>query len=148
MTPESSRHSTACNKVMLVLQRAFIEGAFVSVGHPIALDDFSEPEPDVAVIRGIPDDHIDQHPSKALLVVEVSLSSLLFDRGQKLAAYARNGISEYWVLDLVAEKLEVYRGPTGTRYASKTVLGHGNTICPVHAAEAIVAVSDLLPKST
>ncbi len=147
MTTEGSRHAVACTKIMYVLQRAFTEGSFVSVGHPLALDDVSEPEPDIAVVRGTPDDHVDQHPSAALLVVEVSFSSLAFDRGRKLAAYARNGIGEYWVVDLAAERIEVYREPVGARYASMTVMEHEDTISPLHAPGATVAVSDLLPKS-
>jgi|APSaa5957512622_1039677.scaffolds.fasta_scaffold38870_2 Uma2 family endonuclease len=144
MTPQGSAHSAVCGKVMYALQKAFGEAFFVRVQFPIALDDVSEPEPDVAVVRGAPDDHFDGHPTEALLLVEVSLSSLSFDRGRKLAAYARNGIPEYWVVDLNTEKLEVYREPKGTLYLSATVLNRGDTITPLHAPDAKVRVADLL----
>ncbi len=145
MTPQGSAHSAVCGKVMYALQKAFGEAFFVRVQFPIALDDVSEPEPDVAVVRGTPDDHFDEHPSEALLVVEVSASSLSFDRGRKLAAYARNGIPEYWLVDINAIKLEVYRGPKGTQYASVSVLERGDVLSPLHAPHTAVAVSDLLP---
>ncbi len=82
MTPESGLHAAVCDKTMVALQRVFGETALVRPGHPMALDDVSEPEPDLAVVQGTPDDQFAGHPSEALLVVEVSLSSLAYDRGR------------------------------------------------------------------
>ena len=145
MTPQGSRHSAACDKVLFALQRVFTLGCFVRPGHPMALDGVSEPEPDFAVVGGVPGDHVEDHPSEALLVVEVSLSSLPYDRGRKLVAYARNGVAEYWIVDLTADKLEVYREPEGERYASVRGLAPGDTIAPLHAPDPPIAVNDLLP---
>ena len=146
MTPEGSRHAVACNKVMHALQHAFMEGSFVSVGHLLALDNVSAPEPDIAVVPGTPDDHVEQHPSEALLVVGVSFSSLAFDRGRKLAAYARNGIPEYWLVDLIGQKLKVYCEPSGAQFMSTSILARGDTISPLHAPHSSIDVEDLLPK--
>ena len=146
MTPQGSRHSGVCGMVMYALQKSFGEEYFVRVQFPIALDDVSEPEPDVAVVRGGPREHLAQHPSEALLVVEVSESSLSFDRGRKLVAYARNGIPEYWLVDLIAQKMEVYREPSGTQFTSMSILARGDMISPLHAPDSSIDVADLMPE--
>ncbi len=145
MTPESGLHAAMCDKAMVVLQRVFGETALVRPGHPIALDGVSEPQPDLAVVRGTPNDQFAGHPSEALLVVEVSISSLAYDRGRKLRAYARNGVPEYWIIDPNGDVLEVYRQPEGERFASKSVLRRGDSLTPIHVPEATLNVSDLLP---
>ncbi len=96
MPPQKSRHATAVTLVAEALRTIFGPGATVRVQLPFCLDDRSEPEPDVAVVPGNPRDYRDAHPSRALLVCEVSDTTLAYDRGRKLAAYARAGIPEYW----------------------------------------------------
>src|SRR5438105_7546127 len=87
--PQSSAHYTAIRLVERVLTRAFGEGWDVRTQAPIALDDISEPEPDVAVVRGTPRDYSTSHPAHPQLVVEVAASSLDFDREHKASLYAR-----------------------------------------------------------
>lgn len=145
MTPQGSRHSGVCSLVMEVLQAAFGSGYFVRVQFPLAIDEVSVPEPDVAVVRGSPRDHLSEQPQSALLVVEVSDSSLAYDRGLKLSVYARNDTPEYWLIDLTENSLEVYREPAGSTFASKQILRHGDTIVPLHAPDATIAVADMLP---
>ena len=114
MTPQDSRHSTAYELTGAAMRSAFPQ-AYVRHQIPFALDEDSEPEPDLAVVRGSIRDYADGHPSEALLIVEVSDSSLRHDSVRKLAAYARNGIPEYWILDLQRLQLEVYRERTAPR---------------------------------
>jgi Uma2 family endonuclease len=85
---------------------------------PLRLDDFSEPEPDFVVAKPRSDHYLRSHPvpSEALLVIEVSQSSLRFDRKRKLRLYARHGIPEYWIVDVVKPALHVFHGPQGERY--------------------------------
>lgn len=78
---------------------------------PLNLTPVSQPEPDIAVVKGSARDYAVAHPTTALLVVEVAESTLAFDRGEKASLYAGAGISEYWVLNLVARRLEVSRDP-------------------------------------
>ena len=144
MTPQHSPHATAYALTGDALRLAFPD-AYVRYQLPFALDDVSEPEPDLAVVSGAVRDYTDRHPTEALLIVEVSDSSLRYDRTRKLAAYARNGVPEYWILDLQASCLEVYREPSGTSYASTSVLVAGDTVTPQHAPDAEIAVADLLP---
>ena len=92
--------------------------ATVREQHPLRLDDFSEPEPDLALVHRRSDDYMSSHPTPpdVLLVVEVSQSSLRFDRKRKLPLYARHGIPEYWIVDVVKPLLHVFHTPQGGRY--------------------------------
>jgi Uma2 family endonuclease len=118
---------------------------------PVALDDLSEPEPDVVVVRGRLRD-FREHPSSPVLIVEVADSSLRLDRVRKGALYARAGIADYWVLNLVDEVLEVYRDPVrepsrgdGWKYSTVRLLERDATISPPAAPRARIRVASLLP---
>ena len=105
----------------------------------------SEPEPDIAVLAGPASAHR-QHPTTAMLLIEVSESSLPFDRSEKLPLYSRAGISDFWIVNLQNRQLEVYRNPQsdGT-YAPPTILTPGQSVSPLAMPTASVAVADLLP---
>src|SRR5206468_9545262 len=109
--PEGGRHAVIVGRVRRALEAAFGQGCYVREDKPFALDDMSEPEPDVVVVRGPDSRYIDQHPSKQLLIVEVAESSLNRDRTFKARLYARAGVADYWIVNLVDEVLEVYRRP-------------------------------------
>ena len=150
--PQPPSHFTAVRLVERALGRAFGTGWEVRPQGPIALDETSEPEPDVAVVRGEPRDHAHQHPSAPVLVVEVAVTSLAFDRGEKASLYARAGRPEYWIVNLVDRVLEVRRDPVpshtaayGWIYATVTTLPAGATVFPLAAPGAGIAVADLLP---
>lgn len=150
--PQGSAHYTAIGLVEDALRAAFGPGWLVRTQGPIALDDDSEPEPDIAVIRGTRRDYSREHPSGPALVVEVAESSLAFDREYKGSLYARAGIADYWIVNLVARVLEVYRQPLedpatrfGWRYAPAEVLPPGSSVSPLAAPAARIPVSDLLP---
>src|SRR5262245_66451967 len=104
--PQQSPHRTAVLLVAKALERAFGEGWFVQVQSPIILDDRSEPEPDVCVVRGSPRDYVDSHPRRPALVVEVAQSGLAIARGRKAVAYARARLADYWIRNLVDRVLE------------------------------------------
>jgi Uma2 family endonuclease len=149
--PQHSRHRTAIVLVAKALERAFGDGWFVQTQSPIILDDRSEPEPDVCVVRGSPRDHVDAHPRRPALVVEVAQSGLTIARGRKAHAYARARIADYWIVNLVDRVLEVYReparpGPARRRwgYASVATLDAGATVTALDAP-AVIRVADLLP---
>ena len=122
--PQGSAHYTAIGLVEDALRAALGRGWLVRSQGPIALTDDSEPEPDVAAIRGGRRDFRDEHPSRPALVVEVAESSLALDREHKGSLYAHAGVADYWILNLVDRVLEVYREPRedaaarfGRRYA-------------------------------
>jgi Uma2 family endonuclease len=150
--PQSSAHMTAVRLAEEALRAAFGAGWDVRAQGPIALDPRSEPEPDVSVVRGSPRDYRDAHPTSPVLVVEVALASLRLDRTRKCRAFARAGVPEYWIVNLVDRVLEVHREPgrldeaRGRRgYRSVRTLGPEAAVSPLGAPAARVAVADLLP---
>lgn len=153
MTPQNSPHVAGIGLSEEALRKAFGAGYVVRVQAPLALGDDSEPEPELAVVRGSIRDYIAMHPSTAALVVEVSDSTLIADRGFKKGLYARAGIQEYWVLNVRDRLLEVYREPRpepgtpfGHGYAQATKLGGQEDVCPLAApTPARIRVADLLP---
>src|SRR5678815_4691354 len=92
--PQGAAHYTAIVKTARALEAAFGPGWHVRTQGPIGLDDDSEPEPDVAVVSGVPDDYSRAHPSRPVLTVEVADSSLAADRERKGGLYARAGLPE------------------------------------------------------
>lgn len=134
------------------LRSAFGHGFLVRPQSPLTLGSASEPEPDLAVVQGGIRDYITGHPTTALLVVEVSDSSLAYDRKEKASLYAQASIADYWIVNVVNGQLEVYRGPApdasqafGFGYSSQTILHRGDVIAPLAAPTATVAVADMLP---
>jgi Uma2 family endonuclease len=147
--PQGSRHAAACLRIRIALDRAFGRGYHVRPQFPIALDDVSEPEPDIAVVRGRIEDYLDTHPTSPVLIVEVADSSLAQDRHRKARLYARAGVADYWIVNLRAGVLEVYRDPERTaagrwRYATVRVLEPGAVVSPLAAPRARLRVADLL----
>jgi Uma2 family endonuclease len=145
MSPQKSRHATAVTLVGEFMKVVFKQNATVRLQLPFLLDDNSEPEPDVAVVPGNPRDYRDAHPSRALLIVEVSDTTLAYDSGRKLAAYARAGIPEYWIVDLTGETLEVYRDPIKGTYAEQLSLQADQRAQPLAAGHVTLTVKDMLP---
>lgn len=150
--PQGSPHATAIQLTAEALRVAFGPGWSVRVQLPLALDDLSEPEPDVAVVPGAPRDYREAHPSRPVLVVEVAGASLGLDRTVKAGLYARAGVPDYWIVNLVERVLEVRREPAtsksyplGWDYRLITVLGPTNAISPLAAPTAKISVADLLP---
>jgi Uma2 family endonuclease len=150
--PQASLHRTSILLVAKALERAFGEGWFVQTQSPIVLDDRSEPEPDVCVVRGSPRDYVEAHPRRPVLVVEVAQSGLRLARDRKAVIYARARITDYWIVNLVDRVLEVHREPArpgparrAWGYAAIEALGADASITPFAAPEAVIRVADLLP---
>jgi Uma2 family endonuclease len=141
-------HAVALGQAADVLALTFGPGHHVRTQLPLTLSDWSEPEPDVGVVPGIRSDFLSEHPkaTHSLLVVEVSDTTLRFDRSRKRRAYARSGVQEYWIVNLVHRQLEVFRDPVGLRYRSITAYGAQETLAPLAVPHASVRVSDLLPR--
>ena len=150
--PQGSYHATAIGAVDDALRAALPQGWVVRAQMPVALDDESEPEPDVAVVPGERADYRADHPARPALVVEVAESSLAFDREDKSSLYARGGVHDYWIVNLVERVLEVYRdpgpdptAPYGWRYRAVERLGPAAVVSPLALPSMRLAVSDLLP---
>jgi Uma2 family endonuclease len=111
---------------------------------PLILGQYTDPEPDFAVIEGTARGSFG-HPSTADLVVEVADSSFDFDTNEKRLLYAKAGIREYWVVDINGRQLLVYRAPNAGDYAMQQAFGPADTVSPLAAPAATVRVADLLP---
>ena len=149
--PQGAPHYTSIQKTARALGRVFGPSWNVRTQGPMGLDEESEPEPDVAVVPGEPEDYGSAHPSRADLVVEVAESSLAFDRDHKGSVYARAGIPDYWIVNLVDRVLEVYRQPApdvaapfGARYTRREVLDPSRQVSPLVAPHARIRVRDLI----
>ena len=150
--PQGDAHFTGIRLAEDALREAFGPGWEVRAQGPIALDDESEPEPDVAVVPGTPRDYRAGHPTHAVLVVEVAEWSLRRDREDKGGLYARAGIADYWIVNLIDRVLEVYRepgpdpaAPFGWRYHSVTTIGSDGSVAPLAGPANSIPVADLLP---
>jgi Uma2 family endonuclease len=152
VSPQKSPHATAVLLAAGELTAKLPAGYHVRQQLPLALSPDSEPEPDVAVVGGAVRDFARGHPSRAVLVVEVSDRTLTFDRSTKAGLYAEAGIDEYWIVDLRNRRLEVRRDPTagapvhgGACYRTVLVYRPGETVSPSSFPEIAIAITDLLP---
>jgi len=148
---QTPQHFAAAEATADALGAAFGIGSDVRRRGPLTLGNDTEPEPDVAVVAGSFQDYADHHPAppEMLLLVEVSDATLAKDRGEKAEAYARAGIVDYWIVNLVNRQLEVHRDPgplpTGHGYKLRRVLLEGESTAPLLAPDRPVNVTDLLP---
>ena len=129
MAPIGSEHIASTNALNRLLVLAVGDRGIVSVGNPVRLNRYSEPQPDFAVLK--PRDDYRKtlpRPEDTMLAVEVSNTSLEFDRKVKLALYARGGIPEVWIVNLAAEEVEVHRSPAADNYTSVTRAGRSDDL--------------------
>ena len=145
MSPQKGPHASAVHRGLRSLQSVFLD-CHIRVQAPLALSVDSEPEPDLAVVPGKLEDYDQNHPTTALLVVEVADSSLAHDKNRKIPLYARCGIPEAWLLNVPAKTLEVHREPQEGRYRSHQILRIGDIVSPLDRPEARIAVTDLFPR--
>jgi Uma2 family endonuclease len=150
--PQYSPHATSIRLVQTTLAATFGPGWDVRPQMPVALDDESEPEPDVCVVPGSARDYRDAHPARPALIVEVAQSRLGFDRERKGGLYARAGVTDYWIVNIPDQCLEIYREPVpdtgasfGWRYGRTVVLRPDERATPLAAPNAQITVADLLP---
>jgi len=150
--PQGSRHAAAIRRVLAALRGVLGDAWQIDSQLPIALDADSEPEPDVAVVPCDAGAYRDAHPSRAVLIVEVAEASYRVDHEYKASLYARAGIADYWIIDLVRNALEVHRdpemsaeAPCGWRYRSVVTLHPPATVAPLLMPGASIPVADLLP---
>ncbi|WP_414754397.1 Uma2 family endonuclease [Anabaena sp. CCY 9910] len=147
MIAKGTAHRSAVGRTDYLLKNILGERAWVSIQDPIKLNDRSEPEPDIAVVKIDPLDYADHHPtpSEVYLIIEVADSSLKLDCVTKSQAYSQAGITDYWVLDVINRQLQVFRQPTPQGYESKVVLAEDATIAPLEFPDLQIAVLDMLP---
>ncbi|MBE9094996.1 Uma2 family endonuclease [Tychonema sp. LEGE 07203] len=147
MSAKGTAHTSATRRTSTLLRELLENLAAVYTQDPIALDDSSQPEPDIAVVVIDPLDYATHHPtpSEVYLIIEVADSSLAYDREIKAKIYARSGIADYWILNVNERQLHVFREPTEDGYQSEIVLGESASISPLQFPAFNIAIQQILP---
>ncbi|NEO32100.1 MAG: Uma2 family endonuclease [Symploca sp. SIO3C6] len=149
MAAKGTFHSAAITRINRLLEARLRGRVLLRFQDPVRLSDDSEPEPDVAVVQPDPLDYEDHHPTpeEIYLLIEVSDRTLKRDRELKAPAYGHSGIREYWIVDINARQLYVFREPGAEGYAHQVVLAESDLIAPVAFPDCLVSVEDLLKRS-
>jgi Uma2 family endonuclease len=142
MSPQDPRHAAVIQRLDAALGPLAHGRAALRVQLPFAASPDSLPEPDVALVP--PGDYDDAHPDRALLIIEVANASLRKDRLLKAELYARAGVPEYWIVNLVDRRVEVHTGPGDGAYAQITFASPGDALTIAELGGAAIAVGDFL----
>ena len=146
MSPIGNRHLGCVNRANRLFVTSFMGRAVVSCQHPVQLSNYTEPEPDIALLRFRTDDYTGKKPmpEDAVLILEVSDTTLGFDRKVKLPRYALAGIPEVWIENLNDDELLVYRDPDGSVYRTTHILHRGDIVSVTAFPDVVFKVDDLL----
>lgn len=145
MTPIGIAHARCVTNLNNLLIRAFGDRAMLSPQNPVHLSDVSMPQPDLVVIPTDAWDHMPGHitPADIALLIEVSDSTLAFDRRRKLPLYARAGVGEVWIVDVKSQTVEAYRRPAGEGYETTERRSAGETLDVAVLPGSSIAVDDM-----
>ena len=140
-----SRHAACVDRLTRLFVQQLGDRAVVRIQNPIQLDDYSEPEPDISLLRPKEDFYAEAHPmpEDVQLVIEVADTTLGRDRIVKIPLYARAGIQEIWIVDLVARRIELFRRPSKDNYGKFRVVDDG-ALSPVAFPELELSIGELL----
>lgn len=146
MAPIGSNHAGHLKRVTNQFYSLLFGQVIISVQDPVQLSAYSEPEPDLMLLKPHTDFYSSRHPNAddVLLLIEVSDSTLAFDQNQKLQLYARHNIPEYWIVNLIDSCLEVYRQPHSENYEQKVTLRTGDNITLSQLPDISISVSTIL----
>ncbi len=146
MAPIGSRHAACVNRLNGILSERLGGQAIVSVQNPIRLDEQSEPQPDLTLLRPRDDFYSVSHPESGdvLLVVEVADISEDYDRDMKVPLYARSAIPETWLVDLAGGSIEVYRSPSSEGYRDISRVGPGQRLAPQSFLDLSIVVDEIV----
>jgi len=145
MSPIGQLHAFTVMMLNNLLVQAVAGRALVSPGNPVRLTRWTEPQPDLMLLR-LDADYREEfvEPRHVLLVVEVADTSLAYDRGVKLRLYAQAGILEVWIVDVQHERVEVHRDPAGEGYRTVEVVPRTGRLSPAALPDAQIAVAEIL----
>jgi len=149
MMPIGPFHGGVSKRLIRLFARLSRERWVVAAQDPVRLDEHSEPQPDWMLLKPAADDYTRRYPGPddVYLLIEVSDSSVVYDRTRKLPAYGRAGIQEVWIINLPEQTMEVYREPHYVGYASKQVLRIGDEARPLAFPDVAIEVRSLLQQA-
>ncbi|MGB7521695.1 MAG: Uma2 family endonuclease [Spirulinaceae cyanobacterium] len=147
MTPQGPFHAATTDYTTEHLRHALAGKALLRSEKPIILNQYSEPEPDIAVVHLHPYRYADRHPqvSQVYLLVEVADTTLDYDCNTKAKIYAGAGIEDYWVLNIKKRQLHTFREPMVDSYGKKEVWAETTSLSPLAFPEITIEISRLLP---
>jgi Uma2 family endonuclease len=150
MAAKGTRHTLSTRKLFKQLLGLIGDRADVQSQDPITLTNNSEPEPDIVIARLRSDDYVNSHPSPddIILLIEVADSTIKFDRDTKAQLYAAAGISEYWIVNLIDDRLEIYRQPEGNIYTGVQIITPPRSINLPEFPEILLNIDDFFPVRT
>ena len=145
MAPIGSDHAGKVIRLTTLLSSTFAGRGLISTQNPIRLDQHAEPQPDFAILRHRSDFYETSHPEPedVLLLIEVSDTTVRYDREIKVPLYARHGIPEVWLIDLQNKQLEIYRQPSEDGYRQILRPAKDERIAPALLSDASLDLSDL-----
>ncbi|HYO64163.1 MAG TPA: Uma2 family endonuclease [Pyrinomonadaceae bacterium] len=146
MSPTGSRHAACVDRLNAALSRLLGGAAIVRVQSPVHLNDFSEPLPDIALLKNRSDFYEQSHPTPddVLLIIEVADSSVVYDRAVKVPLYARAGVPEVWLVDLVKNEVEVCSRPESGAYAETRRVRRGEPLASAQLPSLALGADDVL----
>jgi Uma2 family endonuclease len=149
MAAIGSKHAAGVDRLNYLFSPRVGQRAIVRVQNPVRLSQYTEPQPDVTLLRPRPDYYASAHPGPqdVLLLVEVMVTSEDYDREVKVPLYARSGIGEVWLVDLEADHIEVYRQPAPEGYRQVLRLQRGERLAPQSFPDLELSVDDILGPS-
>jgi Uma2 family endonuclease len=147
MAAKSPAHVICRHLLARSLRNQLGNQALVRTQDPLQLDNFSEPEPDLAIVRGSILDYSEHHPGPTdiLLVIEVADSTLKYDTEIKDKLYAQSGIADYWIIDLKNRQLHIFRNPTPSGYINHLILSEPNQASPLAFPDLAIRLETVLP---
>ncbi len=147
MLPIGPFHSGSTKRLLRLFERSSRDRWITSIQDPVALGPHDEPQPDLMLLRPEPDFYSTRHPGAAdvFLLVEISDSTLIVDRQEKLPLYARSGIPEVWIVNLPEHVIEVYRQPAPSgSYSEQQKVHPGESLAPAAFPDAVIDTAALL----
>lgn len=145
MAPIGPRHGSVTGQLAKWFYRALGDAATVRLDNPVNLGEYSQPQPDLILLQPRVEDYVASHPGPedVILLVEVSDSTLEFDRGRKRELYARFAIREYWVIDVNSRSVGAYSEPANGEFQVASEYRLQDTISPKVFPQVAIAVKEL-----
>jgi Uma2 family endonuclease len=146
MSAISLKHAAAVDRAAKLFILGLVDKANVRIQNPMRLDDYNEPLPDILLLAPRADFYITHHPAgnEVLLAIEVSDTTLRYDRNVKMPIYAKSGIRESWIEDLKRDVILVFRDPAPEGYKTCLTFRRGDSLSPLAFPALVVSVDQLL----
>lgn len=148
MSPIGAKHASTVDRLNNLFVTKLQHKAIVRVQSPVDIDEYSEPQPDITILKPRPDFYSEKHPKPqdVLLVIEIADASVEYDRSVKIPLYAKALIQEVWLVNLQEDTIEIYHSPSGDRYGVMVRLLNKQTVSPRGFPDLTLSVGEIMGK--